>query len=195
MPPSSLRRYAPCMFRPRGFAPPRRFAPLAGLRVCCAPLPDWGSPRFRCPRTSLLPRRTALARGAFPATRFTPFEEFPSPAASTASLRPVAFLLLPAQTTVESSRNRAPQSFPAEAETPRACLPPRRGVLRDPGHSPELVMLRSAEADPHVTERAPPSAETGGHPCNTAVHPWYRSAGRGGRSGSKRGWRGPHQSL
>jgi hypothetical protein len=32
------------------------------------------------------------ARGAFPATRFTPFKEFPSSTASATSLRPVAFL-------------------------------------------------------------------------------------------------------
>jgi hypothetical protein len=31
------------------------------------------------------------------------------------------------------------------------------------------VMLRSAEADPHVTERVQPPAEADDHPCCTAV--------------------------
>lgn len=94
--PSSRRCQASSMFRPRGFSPPRRFTPHTGSRVCCAPLPVWGSPRFGQPgagpvrrrwRTSLRPPRDA---------GFTPYEEFPSSTAGTASLRPVALLTLPA---------------------------------------------------------------------------------------------------
>jgi len=36
----------PAMFRPRGFAPPRRFSPRVGLRACCIPLPVLGFAAF-----------------------------------------------------------------------------------------------------------------------------------------------------
>ena len=44
--PSARRCQAPDAFRPRGFSPPRRFAPHTGPRVCCAPQPVRGSSRF-----------------------------------------------------------------------------------------------------------------------------------------------------
>jgi len=59
----------PPAFRPRGFTPPRRFAPLPLCRLvssCCRP---WGSLRFRR-------LRNRLPRCAFP-----PFEAFPPPTA------------------------------------------------------------------------------------------------------------------
>jgi hypothetical protein len=34
-------------FRPRGFAPPRRFSPGRGSRACCIPVPDMGFVPFR----------------------------------------------------------------------------------------------------------------------------------------------------
>jgi len=48
---------------------PRRFPPLAGLRVCCAPLPDQGSPRFL-----VVPSRARLERRRDP--RFLPRDAF-----------------------------------------------------------------------------------------------------------------------
>ena len=50
-------------------------------------------------------RTTALDHGAFPATRFTPFEELPSSTAVAASLRPVAFVSLLDHSTVEGGRS------------------------------------------------------------------------------------------
>jgi hypothetical protein len=55
-------------FRPRGFAPPRRFPPLERPRACCIPLPVMGFAAFRA--------------FALPATLFTPLEEFHSTAAA-----------------------------------------------------------------------------------------------------------------
>jgi hypothetical protein len=34
------------LFRPRGFAPPRRFSPHRGVRACCVPVPDMGFAAF-----------------------------------------------------------------------------------------------------------------------------------------------------
>lgn len=45
--PSGRRLPTPTMFRPRGFSPPRRFSPRAGLRACCIPLPVLGFAAFR----------------------------------------------------------------------------------------------------------------------------------------------------
>jgi hypothetical protein len=50
----------PASFRPRGFAPPRRFPPRAGLRACCIPLPV-----LRFVRVSLKPAPT-VSRGGSP---------------------------------------------------------------------------------------------------------------------------------
>jgi len=65
-------------FRPRGFAPPRRFPPLRKVRACCIPLPTLGFvafPGYRDPRTCRSSSERALP---FPATPFIPFEECPS---------------------------------------------------------------------------------------------------------------------
>jgi len=49
-------------------------------RVCCTPQPAKGSPRFMRPSTRGARERLWIPL-AVPATRFTPFEDFPSPAA------------------------------------------------------------------------------------------------------------------
>jgi hypothetical protein len=81
-------------FRPRGFTPPRRFAPHNGARVCCTPQPARGSPRFgpSCPRRR--PRATAGGRGPSPRRGSHPSKSFPrqQPYRITAA---VAFLPLP----------------------------------------------------------------------------------------------------
>jgi len=41
----------PIVFRPRGLSPPRRVAPLMGLRACCIPKPAVGSAAFPAPAT------------------------------------------------------------------------------------------------------------------------------------------------
>jgi hypothetical protein len=67
-------------FHPRGFAPPRWFSP----RESYGSVAPRNQPRVH--RVSCVPpprstRRRRGSPGAFPATRFTPFEDFPSPAA------------------------------------------------------------------------------------------------------------------
>jgi len=68
-------------FRPRGFSPPRRFSPRGGCEFVAPRCRPWGSPRFPLPR-SRSPEGGREAVGAFPAVRFTPFEEFPSSTAA-----------------------------------------------------------------------------------------------------------------
>jgi len=70
------------VFRPRGFSPPRRFAPLAWFQVYCNPVPE--RVRRVSRRPSLPPKPKLGVRRLpppFPTTRFAPFEEYPSPVA------------------------------------------------------------------------------------------------------------------
>jgi hypothetical protein len=78
------------------------------LRVCCTPQPVQGSSRFPLPSASPT-RESSWAPMAFPATRFTPFEDFPrqQPCRITAV---VAFLPL----------SRAARRPPAEADRARS---------------------------------------------------------------------------
>jgi hypothetical protein len=86
---SSVRRLHPLRiaFRPRGFSPPRRLAPLWGVQACCSPVrtgfavfPDAALAPIASwtngPRSDQSSNRTS-----FPTTRFVPFEAFPSSAA------------------------------------------------------------------------------------------------------------------
>jgi hypothetical protein len=68
------------MFRPRGFSPPRRFAPRKG-RGFIAPRNRSRVRRVSCMPPTRAARRRRVRTGSVPATRFTPFEDFPSPAA------------------------------------------------------------------------------------------------------------------
>jgi len=63
----------PPAFRPRGFAPPRRLAPLRPCGLVSSRCRSWGSPRFRR-------SRNRLSRSANP-----PFEAFPPPMSVTVS--------------------------------------------------------------------------------------------------------------
>jgi len=72
-------------FRPRGFAPPRRLPPPGGRGLVASRCQSWGSSRFLLPssRTIRCTRQRCFGgAGAFPATPFTPLEEFPSTAAA-----------------------------------------------------------------------------------------------------------------
>jgi len=79
---SACRCQATDLFRPRGFAPPRRFTPHTGFGFI-APrnrMEFAAFPRFApiCGQPKLT---TDGERSPIPATRFTPLEEFPSPVA------------------------------------------------------------------------------------------------------------------
>jgi len=69
-------------FRPRGSSPPRRFTPHDRPRVCCTPKPNGVRYVSQCVlRPGTGRNRFPGADAPLPATRFTPLEEFPSPAA------------------------------------------------------------------------------------------------------------------
>jgi len=165
-PPSARRYRRHVPFRPRGFSPPRRLAPLQGSRRVAAWF-GWGSLRFTaCPspqslRSTRRPRAPTGASGwtPFPATRFIPLEAFPSsaavphhcgrcPPAVPSPLRLGCTEVLPAR----RARGADPRS-PARpegrwADTVRA----RRGGLFRPtrGRSPMSIRVasRSQPADP-----------------------------------------------
>jgi len=71
----------PVSVRPRGLSPPRRFSPRCRSRACCIPHPTLGFNVFQ-QATSLSARERPRAIACFPTKRFTPFEDFPSPAAA-----------------------------------------------------------------------------------------------------------------
>jgi len=68
------------LFRPRGFAPPRRVPPRAELRACCIPLPILGFAAF--PYRSRRSAEAGTAKRNFPAALFTPLEGDSSAAAA-----------------------------------------------------------------------------------------------------------------
>jgi hypothetical protein len=132
-------------FRPRGSSPPRRFPPRGGRgsvaprsrtrvrRVSRTPAPDTRRPSEDGPECGTL-------TVALPATRFTPFEVFPSP---TAAPR-------------HRGRCHPCRYRPAEA-----------------GRRFDSMKLRSAEADPHVTE-----GSAGVGPPRTPCRPASRDESR-----------------
>jgi len=78
-------------FRPRGFAPPRRFPPLDGLRACCIPLPVMRFAAFPSFPTRRSPERLPRSAG------FVPLEGI-SVDSRTASPRPLPSCRSPAAT-------------------------------------------------------------------------------------------------
>jgi len=86
--PSDRRRQAPVHVPSSWFCTTSTACSVQQLRVCCTPLPVKGSPRFVRVGREVARRRPAVP-GTVPAARFAPFEEFPSSAAGSASLRPL----------------------------------------------------------------------------------------------------------
>jgi hypothetical protein len=78
-PPSDRRCHTPVHVPPSWFHTTTTVSSARELRVCCTPQPAKGSPRFMHAATA--PPEGGRATGTIPATRFTPFEEFPSSAA------------------------------------------------------------------------------------------------------------------
>jgi hypothetical protein len=78
LPPSGWECHFPSAFRPRGLAPPRRFAPPCRDPHLAADFRPWGSPRFRRWRALVRPLRAVRSRApALPRGAFLPFEAFP----------------------------------------------------------------------------------------------------------------------
>ena len=166
-------------YHPPNHVPPPRF--LTAMTACSArratgllhPATDLGFAAFHAAQHlhPLLPRdsRTRDTRTALPATRFTPFEDFPS---STAVPHHCGRCLL-AVTVAIHLRHRPrpappvhPQRRSAVGLSAMRTLRRARSPRGDRDAMSEPVMLRSAEADPHVTTRtflAP--AEAAAHPA------------------------------
>jgi hypothetical protein len=79
-PPSVRRSHPPDPVPPSWFRTTMTAYSTQRSRVCCTPQPAKGSPRFMRPEPSATRRRHRYSL-ALPATRFTPSEDFPSPAA------------------------------------------------------------------------------------------------------------------
>jgi len=75
--PSASSHQPEVTFRPRGFSPPRRLSPHNVRRLVASCYRPWGSSRFY----GLASWRCRQDPGPLPATRITPLEGFPSPAA------------------------------------------------------------------------------------------------------------------
>ena len=99
--------------------------------------------------------------GTFPATRFTPFEEFPSSAAVPHHCGRCLRAVTVHRPIVGMGRSRSPRSPASDrgrARNPPTWLPretalaPEGDSRWDAGRAFDAVMLRSAEADPHVTD-------------------------------------------
>jgi len=77
------------MFRPRGFAPPRRLAPRDGSRACCIPLPTMGFVSFPARQ----PEDLRISRDAYHPSKNSP--DPPWALRSPGALAPLMFLLVP----------------------------------------------------------------------------------------------------
>lgn len=91
LPPSGWECHFPSVFRPRGLAPPRRFAPPCRDPRLAADFRPWGSPRFCRWRALDRPSRADRSRApALPRGAFLPFEAFPPCTAADARARALA---------------------------------------------------------------------------------------------------------
>jgi len=100
----------PPAFRPRGFTPPRRFAPLSLCRLVSSRCRSWGSSRFHRSRNQ-------FPRGAIP-----PFEAFPPPTA-----RPMSPSRLPSRPFLSAFAEPGPQGFaPSSGPLPSPLFPAGR---------------------------------------------------------------------
>jgi hypothetical protein len=101
-------------------------------RVCCTPQPAKGSPRFLRPGTEPA-REPSWIPLAVPATRFTPFEDFPSSAAVLTSLWPLpSCRYRPARAHTSDRSRMAHRPPPAEARDVHPVLPAPATTLPRP---------------------------------------------------------------
>jgi hypothetical protein len=93
---------APCVFRPRGFSPPRRLPPPGRSQACCILLPTMGFIGFRPAPWRVHPVSRLPSLGLVPPRRCQPSRAFPACAAevTSPSLRaPSSFSGMPAAAT------------------------------------------------------------------------------------------------
>jgi hypothetical protein len=161
MPPS-------CMFRPRGFSPPRRFPPPEDAWACCIPLPILGFIGF--PRRA---RRASVRRG-FPADA-TPSRAFPTRTAVPASPRAVALMSFPG--CVPGATGSCATSRPCSVRAVRCDGPPLPA-----GQGPLLSWasrLGASRLSSHHGARRPKPTEAAradplGGPCVTCMRTQLR---------------------
>lgn len=148
--PSARRCDAPHVFRPRGFSPPRRFAPHTVPRACCIPQPARGSSRFRSTGAGpVLPDRSrtdtvADLRAPSPRRRVHTLRRVSSSTAGTASPRSVAFLSLPALVPPRPQPKPRHARWVLASQEPRGHRRPEPGRPAGTGHRLDTVKLRSA---------------------------------------------------
>jgi len=97
-------------FRPRGFAPPRRFSPRDGSRACCIPLPTMGFVPFPALQSEDLP----VSRNVYHPSKNSP--DPPWAPRSPGALAPLMFLLVPPYLHTAAVASRG-----AEMRARRAC--------------------------------------------------------------------------
>jgi len=163
----------PDSFRPRGFSPPRRFAPLDRPRVCCAPKPNGVRCVSRNPHRAVGRSQPTWTRCPFPATRFTPLEEFPSSAAA------------------PRHRGRCPHAVPAVRSrtvrrSARCDITPFRQAASRNRHAPRVVPAASRRAalrastpdrNPTPSARSGPSHQMGMRSLPPTLPPWRAGLG------------------
>jgi hypothetical protein len=192
--PDAATRQVP--FRPRGFSPPRRFPPRGGCGSVAPRCRSWSSPRFALVITSARRRPEAVTeRGKTtngPRDAVHTLRRLPLVNSRCASRRPLP------------SCRYHPARYGAGAEAAALSGAPvargrlgesRRGTPKSALHETrdeelDSVMLRSAEADPHVTEHEAPAPPKRCQMARTGplVRARRRSAGWGKRPDHLRGW-------
>jgi hypothetical protein len=192
--PSARRCDAPHMFRPRGFSPPRRFAPHTAPRACCIPQPARGSSRFR-------------STGAGPVL---PNRSWTDTVADLRSPFPRRWVSHPSKSVLVDSRNRVtavrcllavtgarPTATAAEAATrevgpgePGAAGPPPAGAGATRWHGPSS---RYGEAPIRRERRTPtsPGRAGTGEPMRSTRRPTRRQR----RSADERSGRVPGEAA
>jgi len=131
-----------------------------------APRCQPGVRRVSCLPPPASPEGDKRGSGTVPATRFTPFEEFPSSAAVPHHCGRCLLAVTVRRSAAKSGRSRSVHPTAPDrsrSRNPLAWLP-RETAGRDAGRAYDAVMLRSAEADPHVTGARLPASGRGRAP-------------------------------
>jgi hypothetical protein len=184
---------------PASRVPPSWF--LTTSTVCSAqrvagllhPAASQGFAAFRVFPPPTSPEGDKRGSGTVPATRFTPFEEFPSSAAVPHHCGRCLLAVAVRRSTAEVGRSRSLHSTAfgrSRARNPLAWLP-RESVAWDAGRTSDTVMLRSAEADPHVTGAQLPATGRSRAPQARITASWRAMPKQRGARGRDQATAGP----